>query len=99
MIGRTGYTAGPLAASLPAANRIICRTPCRSPESTPMEDDMDAVTVTGNTTLAAAYRPLKDHALRESLANEMHARPAEGLRSPLRVTHLAMLSGEGNSEI
>jgi len=65
------------------------------------ENDMDAaaVTATANATLATAYRPLKDHALREALANEMHARPAEGLRSPLRVSHLAMLSGEGNSEI
>src|SRR3954471_9940439 len=67
---------------------------------TSTENDMDAVavTVTVNPTLAAAYRPLKDHALREELANEMHARPAESLRSPLRVSHLAMLSGEGNSE-
>ena len=64
-----------------------------------MENDMDAVTATANAKLATAYRPLKDHALREALANEMHARPAEGLRSPLRVTHLAMLSGEGNSEV
>ena len=49
-------------------------------------------------TLTTPLRPLKDHALREALANEVHARPAESLRAPLRATHLAMLSGEGAGE-
>ena len=39
---------------------------------------MDAVAATANAKLAATYRPLKDHALREALANEMHARPGRG---------------------
>jgi uncharacterized membrane-anchored protein len=37
---------------------------------------------------------LRDHPFRAALTNEFHARPPEALRSPLRATHLAMLSGE-----
>ncbi|EWY37582.1 membrane protein [Skermanella stibiiresistens SB22] len=48
--------------------------------------------------LTTPLRPLKDHALRETLANEVHARPAESLRAPLRASHFAMLSGEGAGE-
>lgn len=39
----------------------------------------------------------KDHPLRYELANELHARPFEALSPPLRVTHLALLSGEGTA--
>ncbi len=46
----------------------------------------------------AASRPLKDHALRVVLTNEVHARPSETLATPVRATMLAMLSGEGASE-
>jgi uncharacterized membrane-anchored protein len=35
-----------------------------------------------------------DHALRDALTNEVHARPPERLRAPQAVTLLAMLSGE-----
>ncbi|WP_207478040.1 DUF3422 family protein [Arenibaculum pallidiluteum] len=47
---------------------------------------------------ASALTVLRDHALRDLLTNEVHARPHERLQTPLRVTHLAMLSGEGADE-
>jgi hypothetical protein len=34
-----------------------------------------------------------DHPLRFELANEVHARPPEELRAPLKLTYLALLSG------
>lgn len=37
---------------------------------------------------------LKKHRLRLSLANEVHARPYEVLDAPVRVTHLAIMSGQ-----
>jgi uncharacterized membrane-anchored protein len=39
--------------------------------------------------------PLADHPLRLALTNEVHARPFVALRTPARVSHIAMLSGEG----
>ncbi|MBP2226984.1 putative membrane-anchored protein [Azospirillum agricola] len=47
---------------------------------------------------AAGGRPLRDHALRLTLTNEVHARPPESLSAPVRATMLAMLSGEGAGE-
>ncbi|SMH58840.1 DUF3422 family protein [Azospirillum agricola] len=47
---------------------------------------------------AIGGRPLKDHALRLTLTNEVHARPPESLSAPVRATMLAMLSGEGAGE-
>lgn len=41
---------------------------------------------------------LTDHPLRLALTNEVHARPPESLRAPMRATMLAMLSGEGAGE-
>lgn len=38
---------------------------------------------------------MRDHAHRRILNDELHARPAEPLAAPMRVTHLLMLSGEG----
>ncbi len=38
---------------------------------------------------------MRDHALRQVLHDEVHARPHESLTAPLEVTHLAHLSGEG----
>jgi len=35
-----------------------------------------------------------DHPLRAALTNEVHARPFVPLRPPMRITHIAMLSGE-----
>ncbi|MGF7173098.1 DUF3422 family protein [Azospirillum doebereinerae] len=46
----------------------------------------------------AGSRPLKDHALRLALTNEVHARPPESLSAPVRATMLAMLSGEGAAD-
>ena len=43
-------------------------------------------------------RPLRDHPLRQTLTNEVHARPPESLAAPVRATMLAMLSGEGAAE-
>lgn len=37
---------------------------------------------------------VSEHALRETLTNEIHARPSNTLRAPCRVSHLALLSGE-----
>ena len=37
-----------------------------------------------------------DHPLRRQLTNEVHARPPEALAAPMRVTMLAMLSGENH---
>jgi uncharacterized membrane-anchored protein len=39
--------------------------------------------------------PPTDHPLRTALTNEVHARPFAALRTPARVSHVAMLSGEG----
>jgi uncharacterized membrane-anchored protein len=39
--------------------------------------------------------PPADHPLRAALTNEVHARPFAALRTPTRVSHVAMLSGEG----
>ncbi|MFD1627863.1 DUF3422 family protein [Azospirillum griseum] len=41
---------------------------------------------------------LIDHPLRLALTNEVHARPPESMTAPVRVTMLAMLSGEGAGE-
>lgn len=38
--------------------------------------------------------PLKDHPLRESLARELHARPYETVRAPLRASHIALVPAE-----
>ncbi len=43
-------------------------------------------------------RTLRDHPLRQTLTNEVHARPPESLNAPVRATMLAMLSGEGAAE-
>lgn len=40
----------------------------------------------------------RDHPLRRQLTNELHARPFEALTAPMRVTALAMLSGEDGAE-
>lgn len=40
----------------------------------------------------------RDHPLRRQLTNEVHARPPEALAAPMRVTMLAMLSGENGAE-
>jgi uncharacterized membrane-anchored protein len=45
-----------------------------------------------------ALPEVPDHALRETLTNEIHARPALDLRAPARISHLAMLSGEQAGE-
>lgn len=47
---------------------------------------------------AAASGPLREHALRVPLTNEVHARPPEALKPPVRATLLAMLSGEEAGE-
>lgn len=39
-----------------------------------------------------------DHPLRAPLTNEVHARPFAALRTPERISHIAMLTGEGGSE-
>ncbi|MFQ5774726.1 MAG: DUF3422 family protein [Kiloniellaceae bacterium] len=41
---------------------------------------------------------LRDHPLRHALTQELHARPFARIEAPQRVTHLAMLSGEGAAE-
>ncbi|HYG91045.1 MAG TPA: DUF3422 domain-containing protein [Azospirillum sp.] len=48
--------------------------------------------------ITATARPLREHALRVPLTNEVHARPPEALRPPVRATLLAMLSGEEAGE-
>ncbi|HYD31410.1 MAG TPA: DUF3422 domain-containing protein [Azospirillaceae bacterium] len=42
--------------------------------------------------------PLRDHPLRLSLTNEVHARPPEALTAPIRASLIAMLSGETAAE-
>ncbi len=39
-----------------------------------------------------------DHPLRQEVNDEVHARPYEVLKAPLRITHLAMLSGRHGAE-
>ena len=41
---------------------------------------------------------VSDHPLRDRLTNEIHARPSLAVKAPLKVTHLALLSGEGAGE-
>ena len=41
--------------------------------------------------------PPVDHPLRAALTNEVHARPFAALRTPARISHVAMLSGEGGA--
>lgn len=40
----------------------------------------------------------REHPLRQELANEIRARPYELLRAPVRISHLAVISGEGGRE-
>ncbi len=64
-----------------------------------MTDDALAMGRTGNGDAARSLaHPLKNHALRVTLTNEVHTRPPEVLSTPVRATMLAMLSGEGASE-
>ncbi|WP_255448476.1 DUF3422 family protein [Telmatospirillum sp. J64-1] len=39
-----------------------------------------------------------EHPLRHVLTNEVHARPYETFRAPVRATHLAVISGEGSAQ-
>lgn len=55
---------------------------------------MPAATAVSRSTLPG----LRDHAARQILNDELHARPAEPLAPPMRITHLLMLSGEGAAE-
>ena len=41
---------------------------------------------------------INEHPLRERLTNEIHARPSLALQAPLKVTHLAVLTGEGAAD-
>ena len=41
--------------------------------------------------------PFKEHPLRRALAEEVHARPYGPLPAPCRITHLVILSGEGQA--
>jgi uncharacterized membrane-anchored protein len=38
--------------------------------------------------------PLKDHPLRESLARELHARPYQSVRAPVRASHIAVVPAD-----
>ncbi|ABC24220.1 DUF3422 family protein [Rhodospirillum rubrum] len=38
--------------------------------------------------------PYREHPLREVLINELHARPSETIEAPVRLSHLAVLTGE-----
>ena len=60
-----------------------------------MTDDTAALSTSPGS--AGMRRPM-DHPLRVTLTNEVHARPPEKLRPPVRGTMLAMLSGEGAAE-
>lgn len=46
----------------------------------------------------ANAQPLADHPLRRQIHDEVHARPFEILRAPVRVSHLAMLSGRHGAD-
>ncbi|SEO72675.1 DUF3422 family protein [Aquisalimonas asiatica] len=52
-----------------------------------------------NETDVAATGGLQEHAQRREIAAELHARPFESLSGPLRGTHLAMLSEDGNADL
>src|SRR3546814_19506178 len=41
---------------------------------------------------------LRDHPLRRTLNAEVHSRPFAALQAPARISHLALLSGEGAAE-
>ncbi|ROR32345.1 DUF3422 family protein [Inmirania thermothiophila] len=41
--------------------------------------------------------PLREHPQRRALAREAHARPYESLQAPVRVSHLALVTGEGGA--
>lgn len=45
-----------------------------------------------------AVAGVPEHALRESLTNEIHARPPPPLTAPCRISHLALVSGEGGAQ-
>ncbi|MDX1605224.1 MAG: DUF3422 domain-containing protein [Candidatus Competibacterales bacterium] len=45
-----------------------------------------------------ALPSVAEHGLREQLTNEIHARPPVAVSAPTRVSHLALLSGEGSVE-
>lgn len=47
-----------------------------------------------NTASGPQNTVFRDHPLRQQLTNEVHARPPEAVNAPLRVTLLAMLSGD-----
>jgi uncharacterized membrane-anchored protein len=55
-------------------------------------NDTDA----GETGYATALLPGVSHPLRESVINELHARPFEQLKPPARASHLAVVTGESD---
>lgn len=52
-----------------------------------------------NDTHATTTDGLREHGQRQLIAAELHARPFESLGSPLRATHIAMLSDDGNADL
>lgn len=46
-----------------------------------------------------AIAGVPEHTLRESLTNEIHARPPPSLVAPCRISHLALMSGERSAQL
>ncbi len=75
---------------------LACYYPCVYAIGGPRVSTTDDPTVTTRPVPGKqwAVPGVAEHALREQLTNEIHARPAVVLRAPCKVSHLALLSGE-----
>ncbi len=59
---------------------------------------MTMPTETNTGTVAGSVAGPREYGLRRALVGELHARPARALRAPLRVGHLALLTGEAGAD-
>jgi uncharacterized membrane-anchored protein len=65
---------------------------------TASDDQPAADRSTADRAAAPPVSVFRDHPLRRQLTNEVHARPPEALAAPMRVSLLAMLSGDDGAE-
>jgi uncharacterized membrane-anchored protein len=65
---------------------------------TASDDQTTADRSTADRAAAPLASVFRDHPLRRQLTNEVHARPPEALAAPMRVSLLAMLSGDDGAE-
>jgi uncharacterized membrane-anchored protein len=65
---------------------------------TASDDSSAAERAAADRSAAPLTSVFRDHPLRRQLTNEVHARPPEALAAPMRVSLLAMLSGDDGAE-